>query len=70
MERLIKKYNSYFDEALHQVKFFPNPLTSFHQLNVLIHRYFSKTIQSILKNQQKYSFCWFFFSAKPFKKFI
>lgn len=70
MERLIKKYNSHFDEALHQVNFFPNPLTSFHHLNVLIHRYFSKTIPSILKNQQNFSFCWFFFSAKPLKKFI
>lgn len=70
MERLIKKYYFYFDETLHQVKFFPNPLTSIHQLNVLIHRYFLKTIPSIFKSQQNYRFCWLFFSAKPLKKFI
>lgn len=45
MEHLIKQYSCFFGEALHQEKFFPNPLFRFHHLNVLIHKYYFRAIR-------------------------
>jgi hypothetical protein len=70
MERLIKQYFRFFDETLHQERFFPNLLFNFHHLNVLIHQYYFRTPWSDIKNQQNKSFCWFFFVSLQLKNFI
>ena len=70
MEHLIKQYTCFFDEALHQERFFPNALTSFHHLNVRIHRYYFRTFWSDMKNQQNKSFCWFFFASTHLKNLL
>lgn len=70
MKHLIKQYTCFFDEVLHQERFFPNALTSFHHLNVLIYRYYFRTLRSDMKNQQNKSFCWFFFASTHLKNLI
>lgn len=45
MEHLIKQYPYIFGEILRQEKFFLNPLFNFHHLNVLIHKYYSRTFR-------------------------
>lgn len=45
MEHLIKQYPCIFGEILHHEKFFLNPLFNFHHLNVLIHKYYSRTFR-------------------------
>ena len=61
MEHLIKQYSCFPCETLHREKFFPNSLFCFHHDNHLAHQYFYPVSPEILKNQQKYPFCWFFF---------
>ena len=69
MEHLIKRYFCFFDEILHQKRFFPILPFNFHHLNVLIHQYYFRTPWSDLKNQQNKYFCWFFFASLLFKNF-
>ena len=67
MEHLIKQYSYFFGETLHQEKFFPSPLFNFHHLNVLIHKYYSRTFRFNTKPTE-ITFLLVFFCFTIFKK--